>query len=347
MIVVLDYAVAIQLWLAIIIYAVLEGADFGSGVWSLLAFGKQKEAQQDLIKEAVGPVWEANNVWLTYLIVGLFTGFPIVVELLTTALFIPLVFILIGIVLRGSAFVFQSFSAHSVVLKATWQRTFSIASGITPFLYGAAAAAVASGGLHLVHGHMPVGVIGAWLTPFAIMIGLMGIALSATLAAVYLTVEASGRDKPELAKAFRLRAFIAGAIVAVLGAVALGLAPSEATILWSGMVDHALWALGIAILLGLATAGALFYCRYRLARILLVLGTAAIMGTWGLAQLPYIVPPDFTITQAASPPMTMLELFFSAFVGMSMLVPALWFLFHVFKGSNVVPPVREKRVEGV
>lgn len=342
---ILPYAVAVLLWLAIIIYASLEGADFGGGLWDLLAFGSQKGEMRELIKSAIAPVWEANNVWLTYLVVGLLTAFPIVAQLLTTALFIPLVLILIGIVLRGSTFVFRSFSSNA--LQPVWGRIFSAASITTPFLFGTMAAAVASGDLGIVHGQMPVGLIHAWLTPFAITVGLMGIALCATIAAVYLTVEAQRRKKPKLVESFRLRALIAGSCMAVLGIVGLVLAPSEASILWQGMLDHALWAAIIAILLGIALGGALVFRRFQLARILIIMGTAAIIGTWGLAQLPYIVPPSLTVTGAASPPLTLLELFISALVGMSMLIPALWFLFHVFKGMNVVPPVREKEVQDV
>jgi cytochrome d ubiquinol oxidase subunit II len=344
---ILDYAVAIQLWIAIIVYAALEGADFGGGILSIFASGPQKDDQQTLIKEAVGPVWEANNVWLTYLVVGLFAGFPLVAELLATALFIPLVLILIGIVLRGAAFIFQTYSSRAIVIKRTWQQTFSIASSVTPFLFGAAAAAVASGRLRVVNGQMPVGVVRAWLTPFAIVVGLMGIALCATLAAVYLTVEAQGHNRMDLAQSFRLRACIAGFIMAVLGLIGLILAPSEAPILWHGMLDHALWALALAILLGLATAGALFFQHYRQARVLMILDTGAILGTWGLAQLPYLVPPDVTVNSAASPPLTMTELFVCASVGMAILIPALWLLFHVFKGANVIPPAHEKEIEGI
>ncbi len=344
---ILPYAVAGLLWLSIIIYASLEGADFGGGLWDLLAFGSQKEEMRELIKNAIAPVWEANNVWLTYLIVGLLTAFPIVAQLLTTALFIPLVLILIGIVLRGATFVFRTFSSNGHAIKEIWGRTFSVASIITPFFFGTMAATVASGALKIVNGHIPVGLIGAWLTPFAITIGLMGIALCATVSAVFLTVEAEARNKQELAESFRWRALIAGAVVSALGLVGLFLAPSQAPILWQGMLDHALWAVAVTVLIGLAAAACLLLRRYRLARMLVVIDIGALIGTWGLAQLPYIVPPSLTVTSAASPPLTLLELFVCALVGMSMLIPALWFLFHVFKGANVVPPVREKSVQDV
>jgi cytochrome d ubiquinol oxidase subunit II len=339
---ILPYAVAVLLWISIIIYASLEGADFGGGLWDLLAFGSEKKEMRTLLKNAIAPVWEANNVWLTYLIVGLLTAFPIVAQMLTTALFIPLALILIGIVLRGASFIFRSFSSSSV--QSFWRLIFSISSILTPFLFGATAAAVASGSLRIVHGQLPVGLISVWLTPFAITLGLMGIALSATIAAVYLTVEAQAAGQQKLVEAFRRRSIIAGTCMAILGIVALTLAPSEASILWQGMLNHALWAAIITALIGLGVGASLLYRRFRLARILMILATGAMIGTWGLAQLPYIVPPNLTITNAASPPLTLLELFISALIGMSMLIPALWFLFHVFKGLNVVPPVREQEM---
>ena len=339
---ILPYAVAVLLWLSIIIYASLEGADFGGGLWDFLAFGSQREEMRKVIKNAIAPVWEAR---LTYLVVGLLTAFPIVAQLLTTALFIPLALILIGIVLRGATFIFRSFS--SPALQKIWSRIFSITSVIEPFLFGTTAAAVASGALKIVGGRMPVGVVGAWLTPFAIVVGLMGIALSATISAIYLTVEAQNIKNQKLAEGFRWRALVAGFCMAALGLAGLALSPSEAPILWHGMLDHAIWAVAVTILLGLAVAGSLWLRRYRLARILMIAETGGLIGTWGLAQLPYIVPPSLTVTSAASPPLTLLELFVSAVIGMLMLIPALWFLFHVFKGLNVVPPTREKEVRDV
>ncbi|MBV9710912.1 MAG: hypothetical protein JO011_08370, partial [Ktedonobacteraceae bacterium] len=108
-----------------------------------------------------------------------------------------------------------------------------------------------------------------------------------------------------------------------------------------------IWAVVVTILIGIGVGICLVLRRFRLSRILVIIETGALIGTWGLAQLPYIVPPSLTVTGAASPPLTLLELFICALVGMSMLIPALWFLFHVFKGLNVVPPVREKEVRDV
>jgi cytochrome d ubiquinol oxidase subunit II len=344
---ILDYAVAVLLWLSIIVYATLGGADFGGGVWYFFIFGSSPRAQAErgLVSKAIGPVWEANNVWLIYLVVGLYTAFPLVAAVLAIALFIPLSLALIGIVLRGAAFAFEAHIPQSFEVRGIYGRMFSAASTITPFLLGAIAAAVASGQIRVHNGVIPVAVIRAWLTPFAIVIGLMGVALCATLAAIYLTVEAQNEKNAELADVFRVRAFITGGVTAVLGLVGLILAPSEAPIIWHGMLDHALWAVAVTMVIGLCTAAALFLRHFKIARILIVLMTGALIGTWGLSQIPYIVPPDLTITGTASPPITMRDFFISALVGMFILIPSLWFLLYVFKIEERLPPVREKQLE--
>lgn len=339
------YGVAVLIWLSMIIYAVLGGADFGGGIWTLLFIGKQRKQALDLIRGAVGPVWEANNVWLIYLVIALYATFPIVAALLATALFFPLTLALIGIVLRGASFAFRGAVTRIVTVKATWSSVFGIASLITPFLFGACAAAVTSGELRVHGGQAPEMVWHPWLSPFALLIGVSALALCATIAAVFLTVEAQRINDQGLMNAFRARALGAGAVLAALGLAALLLARYEAPVFWHGFLDHGWWAAGITALLGLATALALWFRQYRWARILVVVDAAAFFGTWGITLLPYIVPPDLTLTQAASPPLTMREFFLSALVGMLVLLPSLWFLLHVFKFQQVVPPVHEKEVK--
>ncbi len=344
---ILDYIAITLLWLSIIVYAALGGADFGGGIWYLFTFGKHKKDQRALIAGAIGPVWEANNVWLIYLVVGLYTAFPIVTAVLAIALFIPLTLALIGVVLRGAAFAFEAHISQVLEARAVLGHVFGSASILAPFLFGACAAAVASGQIRVQHGNIPVAVISVWLTPFAIVIGFMALAICSALAAVYLTVEARRIQDQELELAFRRRAFIALATIAVLSIVSLLLAPTSAPILWNGLVHQALWAVIVTVLIGIATAGALFARQNRLARILIVMEVGAILGTWGLAQNPYLVPPDVTLTSAASPPTTMREFLISAAIGMSVLIPSMWFLLHVFKEQNRLPKVHEKKVEEV
>src|SRR5438874_837050 len=174
---ILAYACAVLIWLSLITFAVLGGADFGGGIWDLFSPGPEQDDKRRLIVNALGPVWEANNVWLIYLAVGLYTAFPRVAATLATALFIPFSLALIGVVLRGASFAFRTHFGNSVMLKEVWGRAFGIAST---------------------------------LTPFALVTGAMALALCATLAPIYLTVEARQAKNEKLANTFRTRAFIGG-----------------------------------------------------------------------------------------------------------------------------------------
>ncbi len=333
------------LWGCIIAYAVLGGADFGGGVWSLLASGPTAARQQRLIEHAIGPVWEANSVWLIYLVVGLLTAFPLVAYTLAVALFVPFTLALLGIVLRGAAFAFETHITGSVNLRQAWGHTFSTASTITPFLLGAGAAAVASGQIHYRNGAVQADRFTPWLMPFALVMGAVALSLCATLAAVYLTVEASHQKDHEMAEVFRLRALIAGAVTAGFGLLGLLLAPGEAPIIWHGLGHQALPVVIITMLLGLGTAFALYLRRYLLARGLVIAMTAGLLSAWGLAQMPYIVPPDLTLSNSASSPAMLGAFLGSAIVGMAFLLPSLWFLFRVFKGNQPTPAVRGRDLE--
>jgi cytochrome bd ubiquinol oxidase subunit II len=324
------------LWLAVIAYAVLGGADFGGGIWDLFASGPQARRQRHLIDQAIGPVWEANHVWLIFLIVGLFTAFPLAFSVLSIALFVPFTLALVGIVLRGAAFVFHLHAPRATRIRAIWGRVFSAASTITPFLLGACAAAIASGQIRAQSGHVQTVSWTLWTAPFALTVGAMAVALCAVLAAIYLTVEAAQAEAPDLVAAFRWRAILAGAVTALLGALGLIQAPFAAPLLWNGMLGHALPAIIVTMLVGLGAAASLFLGRVRLARVLIVLETVCLLGSWALAQLPYLIPPDVTITRAASPDATLIALLISTAIGMVFLIPSLWLLFRTFKSSRPV-----------
>ncbi|BCL80384.1 cytochrome D ubiquinol oxidase subunit II [Ktedonobacteria bacterium brp13] len=333
----------IVLWWALIVYAVLGGADFGAGVWDLFAAGRDARRQHELINHALGPVWEANHVWLIFLIVGLFSVFPTAFAALSIALFFPITIALIGIVLRGAAFVYRYYAVSEESLFArAWGRVFSIMSIATPFFLGVAAAAVASGRLVNAQGVAQAGNIFAWLSPFTVVIGVMAIALCATIAAIYLVVEA--RDTihdTQLTRSYRLNALAAGAITALLGAAGLLLSSSEAPLIWQGMLSHALPLVIITMLIGIATAVALFLQRFRLARILIIAEAAFMLGAWGLSQYPYVIPPYYTIESSANVPSAILALLIGMAVGMCILLPSLYYLFSVFKLPYPIPGLRK------
>lgn len=334
----------VVLWWGLIAYAVLGGADFGAGVWDLFAVGKQAERQRKLINHAIGPVWEANHTWLIFLIVGLFNVFPSAFAALFTALFVPFSIVLIGIVLRGAAFIFSYYSVNAQGPFARWWgRTFSVTSLITPFFLGASAAAVASGKLLAPDGTARADLFASWTSPFALTIGAMAVVLCATLAAVYLTVEARNDKDEELAEQFRLRALVAGAVTAVLGGLGLFFSLNDAPTLWSGMLAHALPVVIATMIIGLATAVMLYRKQYRLARILIITEAAFLLSSWGLSQYPYIIPPHLTIDNAANAPNVIITLLIGIGIGLVILLPSLYYLFSVFKLSSPAPGLKRQK----
>lgn len=336
----------IVLWWGLIAYAVLGGADFGAGIWDLFAVGRQAERQHDLINHALGPVWEANHVWLIFLIVGLFNVFPSAFATLSIALFFPFSIVLIGIVLRGAAFIFRYYATNARGAFARWWgRIFSTTSLLTPFFLGTSAAAVASGQLLAANRQARADLTASWTTPFALTIGAMAVSLCASLAAVYLTVEAHNAHDEELAETYRWRAMVAGAVTAVLGALGLLLSPSQAPVLWAGMLARALPVAVMTMLIGLATAVTLFLRHYRTARTLIILEAAFLLGSWGLSQYPYIIPPYVTIDNAANEPNVIITLLISIACGMIILLPSLYYLFSVFKLPYPVPGLRKQKTQ--
>lgn len=328
----LSYLILSILWLSLIAYAALGGADYGAGFWDMLASGADEQRQHELIDEALGPVWESNHVWLIFLVVGLFSGFPTPFSVLVIVLFIPLTLALIGVVLRGAAFVFRTHGLRvGRPYLQIWTRVFSFASIITPFFLGLSAAAVASGGIRVRGVPIQTDFGTTWRTPFSLTIGLMAVALSATLAAIYLTVEAAGDNNYAMAEAYRERGLIAGAVTAVLGALGLILAPYWAPVLWSGMLSHALPLVIVTMLIGLATAAALYFRFYRIARLLIVGETVFLLGSWGVSQIPYLIPPDVTVESGAGATSTLLLLLIGIIIGMILVLPSMWYLFYIFK----------------
>src|SRR6266853_6789357 len=250
----------------LIIYALLGGADYGGGVWDMFAFGRSAPAQRALIAQAIGPVWEANHVWLIHVIVVLFTAIPPAFAAISTALHIPLTLLLIGIVLRGTTFTFRSYDVQRDDVQRRWSLVFSIASIITPVLLGITLGAIASGTIRVENGHVVSGFFSSWLAPFPFAVGFFALSLFAFLAAVYLTVEAS---EPELQEDFRMRALIAGFAVGILALTVFILAGSGAPNVRAG-ISRSWWALGLHLItavFAIAAFYALWTRKYRLARI--------------------------------------------------------------------------------
>lgn len=320
-------------------YVLLGGADFGGGVWDLFASGPRRERQRRLIAEAIGPIWEANHVWLILAIVLLFTCFPPVYARLGTVLHLPLTFMLIGIVLRGSAFAFRSFDTEHARAQQRWGRIFAVASLMTPILLGVAIGAIAAekvGPVDQTAG-FAAGYVAPWLTPFAGAVGLLALAAFALLAAVFLTVET---DDADLREDFRRRGLAAGIAVLVAAALVLALAGRYAPRILGGLM-FSRWAIAWHLATGIAAASvfaALRYRSWRVARVAAALQVSLIFWGWAIAQYPYLVPPDLTIAETAAPPTTLRLVLITLVTGAIVLLPSLGYLFHIFKKRS--PPRR-------
>lgn len=330
----LAYVIAGVTMLKLNAYVLLGGADFGAGVWDLLARGPRAARQRAAIEHGIGPIWEANHVWVILVVVLLFTCFPPVYAHLSVALHIPISLMLVGIVLRGSAFTFRAYDSTNSDVQRRWGRVFSISSTITPLLLGICVGALVSGRLALpAQGSFAQTYVHPWLTPFAVTIGLLTLAVFAFLAAVYLCVET---DDADLREDFRAKALAAAVAVGLCAAAALGLG-ARAEI---GVMDALLtrgWAPlfhALTGVLAVVTLWALFVRQFRVARVTAAAQVSAMMWGWAAAQYPALIPGVHSIESAAAPAVTLRLVTIGLVGGAAVLVPSLWYLFKVFKSES-------------
>ena len=317
---------------SLVLYALLGGADYGGGVWDLFAFGPRAREQRKLIAEAISPVWEANHVWLILVVVILFTAFPPAFAAIATALHIPITLLLIGIVLRGTAFTFRTYDVQRDDVQRRWSLVFSIASIITPILLGTTLGAIASGTIRVENGAVTSGFFRSWLAPFPLAVGFFALALFAFLAAVYLTVEARER---KLQEDFRMRAIISGVVVGLLALTVFVLAKTGAPTVRAG-ISRSWWALGLHILTAIFAIVAfvtLWTRRYLVARVCAAAQVTLILLGWAFAQFPHLVEPDITISSAAAPQVTLELLLGALAAGAILLFPSYYYLFRIFKAE--------------
>ena len=311
-------------------YVLTGGADFGGGVWDLFASGVRRARQRELIADSIAPIWEANHVWLIVVVVVLFTGFPSAFSMLGTVLHIPLTIMVIGIVLRGSAFVFRSYGPYG---RNRWGRAFAIASVITPLLLGTIIGSVATGAVADATdkiggaGSFTEVFVAPWAGPFPAAIGLFALALFAFLAATYLTLDAPDE---ELREDFRTRALAGAGAVFVCAALALLLAHSAAPRVAIGVVGALLIQASTATA-AITAIAALWLRHYRLARIAAAAQVSLILWGWLIAQYPYLIPPALTIRDAAAPAVTLRLLAVGLAAGAVILLPSLQYLLRTFK----------------
>ncbi|NNE35139.1 MAG: cytochrome d ubiquinol oxidase subunit II [Rhodothermales bacterium] len=324
---------ALVMLAALVLYALFAGADFGGGMWDLRASGPNRRKQQEAIADAIGPVWEANHVWLILVIVILFAAFPPAFGLVMTALFFPMIVVLIGIVLRGATFIFRKYDVQRDAVHRRWSVVFGIASFLTPFFLGLCLGALATGGIRVVDGVLVSGFYAGWTSPFAIGCGLFAQGLFAYLAAVYMTVETA--TSPEVQADFRVRALVSAATLAPAAWLVFLLADDGAPFLFEGLTRW--WSpllAGVVSVLGIGTVAALWVRRFAWARIGAMVQVALILVGWGVAQYPYIIVPDITFSGVATSTATLRLLTWTLAAGTVLLLPAFVYLFRIFKTTT-------------
>jgi cytochrome d ubiquinol oxidase subunit II len=329
----LELAVTVSLLLSLILYALTGGADFGGGIWDFLAVGPRAERQRRAIAAAIAPIWEANHVWLILIVVVLFTGFPVGFATMMTALNIPVTLMLIGIVLRGSAFIFGSYKSQSADVQRHWSMAFGIASVFTPFLQGVILGALATGKIHVANDQVTTGFFSGWLTLFAIACGVFALGLFAFLAATYLTLDA--KDQPDLQNDFRLRAIWSALALWPISGVVFLAARQGAAALFGGLASW--WApllLGATCVTAVSALMALWWRQFAMARVAAAGQVTLIFVGWSLAQYPNLITPDVTVSSTHAPEATLRLLVMALAVGALILFPSLGFLFRLFKGNR-------------
>jgi cytochrome d ubiquinol oxidase subunit II len=319
--------------LGVTAYAVLGSADFGAGFWDLTAGGAERGGPvRGLIQRSMSPVWEANHVWLIFVLVITWTAFPVAFGSLFSTLSIPLFLAAIGIIFRGAAFALRG-QAATIREARVLGAVFAFSSVLIPFFLGAALGGLASGRVEV--GNAAGDLVGSWLNPTGVLIGVLGIAVGAYLSAVYLAGDARRAEVPELEEAFRRRALGMGAVTGLIAFGGLFVLREDARDLFDGLTSGAgLVAVIVSGIAGAATMALVAGRRFGLARVTSALAVTAVTVGWALAQEPFLLPGELTVEEAAAGDATLAALVGGVAVGSLILVPSLWWLYRlVLRGT--------------
>ncbi len=330
----------------LVFYVVLAGADFGAGVWQLLAGPGARGARvRDHAHDSMAPVWEANHVWLIFVLTVTWTAYPSAFGSIASTLSVPLFIAAVGIILRGAAYALRAGTATARE-QSSIDLVFSVSSILTPFALGTMVGAIAAR-------RVPVGnaaghLFSSWTGPISILIGVLALATSAYLAAVFLAADAARVEDRDLEVAFRTRALVSGILA---GAIALGglvVLHADAHPLYERLLhSDALAGLIVSVLAGLATLELVRRRRFETARYTAALAVAAVIAGWALAQNPVLLP-GLTVRQAAAPHDTLVAVVVAVLAGAVILFPSLALLFrlvlrgaldHAEAGASRPPPV--------
>jgi cytochrome d ubiquinol oxidase subunit II len=323
-----EIGVATILVVVIAAYALFGGADFGGGIWDLQAGSAERgAAPRALIDESITPVWEANHVWLVFVLVVLWTAFPPAFAAIMTALFVPLSLSLLGIVLRGVGFAFRH-TAQQLRMQRLTGAMFAAASLITPFFMGTVVGAVATGQVPV---HPAGNVLAAWTSPTAILTGFLFVAACAYISAVFLVPEARQRGRPQLMRYFSLRATAAGVVAGALAGGTFAELSTSAPHVFNRLTGVALPLVAISIAAGIAVLGMLWLRWYQalVLRVTAAIAVATVVFGWGLAQYPYLFPTSLSLAAGSAPSGSLVAEFVVAGLAILLVAPGFALLYYL------------------
>src|SRR4051794_22530200 len=323
----LDTIVLLFALAGLVLYAVLAGADFGAGLWQLLSGpGAHGRAIRDHAHHAMAPVWEANHVWLIFVLTITWTAFPLAFGSLASTLTVPISLAALGIIFRGLTYALQS-ATEVPRERRVIDLAFAVSSVLTPFMLGAAVGAIASG-------RVPVGnaagdLVTSWVNPTSILTGCLAVGVGAFLAAVYLAADAARLGEPALQGAFRWRALASGVITGVLAIAGLVVMHHDARHIYHGLTTgYGLAAVIVSASAGVATLALVWRSHFQLARLTSALAVAAVVAGWAAAQRPTVLP-GLSLDQAAAGRDTLIAVIVSVVLGGLILAPSLGLLFRL------------------
>jgi cytochrome d ubiquinol oxidase subunit II len=324
-------AVAVVLMAGIVAYALFGGADFGAGFWDLTAGGASRgERPRAVTAHAIGPVWEANHVWLIFVLVVLWTGFPEAFASITLTLYVPLSLAALGIVMRGASFAFRK-----EVRRTKWRRIFgagfALSSVLVPYCMGAVAGAIASG--HVPAGGKAGDPWSSWINPTSILGGVLAVAVCAYLAAVYLIWDARRFADDDMVEYFHRRAIGASVAAGLIAFAGFFVLHDYANYVFDGLMSRALPLVIVSTLCGLGSLVLLVRAEHRGARLLAAGAVATVVASWGVAQWPYILPTSLKVSAAASPDPTLATILIVFVVAALVIIPSLGWLYSLDQRS--------------
>src|SRR3954470_21858929 len=308
-------------------YTVLGGADFGAGFWELTAGkGRQAEVVREHAHAAMAPVWEANHVWLIFVLTVFWTAYPKAFGSIASTLAIPLFIAAVGIIFRGAAYALQP-GASSPRESRIIQMIFSISSILTPFALGAAIGGIAADRVPV--GNAAGGAFSSWVNPTSVLTGLLAVASCAYLAAVYLAADAARHGDSWLERSFRRRALAAGLITGAIALAALLIVYADYRPLAHALLSGpALGAVIVSSVAGLATLRDVYSGRFELARYSAALAVGSVAASWAIARWPLILP-GLSVHAAAAGHRTLVWLVLSVIVGGAIVLPSMALLFRL------------------